>query len=168
MDSLRGSVEKNLGVCWVIAGCESALYLEAKKANGIPGMHYKKCGQQIKGGDLSPLFCPGKATFGVLCLIVFILMAISKPMLFSNTIEQSSRHYRSIIEESAQLWMLFQDTDINKNHAVLEISRVNQKYFKMYHTGPWDSETLPSYAHKIELSLQKAKWHLIMVIGFFI
>lgn len=85
-------------------------------------------------------------------------MAVSKLTLFSDIIQQNSRHYSSVIEESVQSWTLFQDTDIKKNHAVLEISRLNQKYFKMYHKHcPWDSETLPSYAYKIELSLQKAK-----------
>ena len=31
-----------------------------------PGLHPKKCGQQVKGGDPAPLFCTGEASPGVL------------------------------------------------------------------------------------------------------
>jgi len=33
-----------------------------------PGLHQKKHGQQVKGGDSIPLFCTGEASPGVLCL----------------------------------------------------------------------------------------------------
>ena len=32
-----------------------------------PGLHQKKCGLQVKGGDSTPLLCSGETSPGVLC-----------------------------------------------------------------------------------------------------
>jgi len=32
-----------------------------------PGLHQKQCGQQVKGGDSTPLLCSGESPSAVLC-----------------------------------------------------------------------------------------------------
>ena len=38
-----------------------------QEGQGCPGVHEKERGQNVEGGDLPPLLCPGETTSGVLC-----------------------------------------------------------------------------------------------------
>jgi len=64
--------------CWKELGstggwqgeCEPAMCPRSPESQPYPGLHHKKHGQQVKGGDLAPLLCPGKTTVRVLCLVL--------------------------------------------------------------------------------------------------
>ena len=45
----------------MLAALESQLY---------PGMHQKKSGQKVEGGDSAPLLCSGETSPGVLCPVL--------------------------------------------------------------------------------------------------
>ena len=51
-------------------GHEPAVCLCGQEDQWYPGVHYKECGQQVKGGDPPALLCPGEATSGVLCPVL--------------------------------------------------------------------------------------------------
>ena len=46
---------------------EPAVCPSSQEGQRYPGVHYKKHGQQIEGGDSPPLLYPGEATSGALC-----------------------------------------------------------------------------------------------------
>ena len=46
----------------------------AKKANVYPRVHQEEHGQQVEGGSLTPLLCPGKAMSKVLCPVLGSLL----------------------------------------------------------------------------------------------
>jgi len=52
------------------AGHEPAMCPHSPESQMCPGLHQKKCGQQVKRGNTAPLLCPGETLPGVLCLDV--------------------------------------------------------------------------------------------------
>jgi len=47
------------------AGHEPAICSHSPKSQPYPGLHQKKCGQQVKGDDPAPLVCTGEVSSGV-------------------------------------------------------------------------------------------------------
>ena len=54
--------EKTWGTGGWQAGHEPAMCPHSTKSQPYPGLHRKKYGQQVEGGDPAPLNCPGEAS----------------------------------------------------------------------------------------------------------
>jgi len=47
-------------------GCEPTVCPRSTESQPYPGLHQKKCGQQVEGGDPAPLLCTDETSPGVL------------------------------------------------------------------------------------------------------
>ena len=60
-------ISDNIQTSILKSDLEPAVCPRGQDDQRYPGAHYKKCGQQVKGGDPATLLCSGEATSGALC-----------------------------------------------------------------------------------------------------
>jgi len=68
-----------------------------QEGQGCPGVHEKEHGQNVEGGDLPPLLCPGEVRSGVLC-----------PVLVSTVQErqETSTESNRVPERLVRIWSI--------------------------------------------------------------